>query len=319
MRNATARVFALTFCASLAAGLFTNVAEAQQCQPTFTRIEPATEGVPADSNSTVTVYGSCLPTDINRVFVGFSDEQNVTGLPVQIVALQPDQIRMTVTTPVVQRQSRRNFSAQIDGRLIRTPLFLRINPIVQSNQQAPATQTTEYVTRPVLFAAIRKVDAKADRAIGLAQQASKAAAATEAKVTVLQNATINMGARAEEMFGKDGNGGTFGTRLSAAEDGLAEHSSAIQQIRGEIDKINSRPIPVVATPPQQSTELSQKLDELSRRLAAHEQLLQSILTARIKTGAKQELGQAIGLTRASQPPQQQPAQQTPGGYRNPIQ
>jgi hypothetical protein len=242
-------LIALLFCASLAAGLFS--------QPTFFGFSPSE--VPGGKTVAVTMYGHCLPTaeDVAKktVVVGFNDRVNPQGLPVNIALAENGKfVVLSVTTPVVPADSGRRLWMQFNGKKYEGPELT----IRGQARELPK----EHVVAPVDFGPIRReirqVEHKADSAIGLAQQARSEASAANDNATAAQRAITDLADMLKKSLGDADTDGTITKAIGDLGKGYQGHAAAIKQLQTAVDDINSRKPPAAVT--------QQDIDDLNRRV-----------------------------------------------------
>lgn len=214
---------------------------------------------------------------------------------------------MSLDVPAEKKVTRRKLSVAFGGKVKELEIYLKVVP-----PGMPGWQNVEYVSGPAFMVAIRKVDAKADRAIGISQRVESDLAETNHKVEALQNVAVHSADRFDQYFGPDGNGGYVGKRFENVEGGLTQDQAAIKQLRAEVDRLSR-----ALASRQPNAQSSSDVAALYQRLADLEATVQALENARVKTGVfhKEQLGKAAGL----QPLPDNTAPPSTGGVSNPIQ
>ena len=239
------KLIALLFCASLAAGLTSTVWAAQPCKPAFLNVEPPE--VQSGKTSVVALLGNCMPSDLT---VGFqSDAQG--SIKIKGISYTSDKIVMSLDVPAAKQVTRRKLSVGIGGKIMPQEIYLKVVP-----PGMPAWKDVQYVTGPTFLVALRKVEAKADRAIGLAEQAGATATAAQQSVNDL--------AAAFKQYTESND--PDGSQAKLLIDGLTKHMVAIKQLQQGAEGTNSR-LSSVATQQQQDNEdVNKRIDNIVKMI-----------------------------------------------------
>jgi methyl-accepting chemotaxis protein len=258
------KVVSFLICASFATGFTSTILAATQaaptCQPSVTKIEPAE--VTAGLTATVALIGSCLTPD---VVVGFSADPSMGlgQIPLRGVSYSADKMVLSLDVPADKKVSRRQMSMKVGtGEVKRTAIFLKV-----VSQGMTESREIEYVTKPAFFAALRKVELKADRAVGLAQQANGTATRAEDKAVAAQQAAADLSKVIKEFLGDSDEDGKLTKQLKDLIVGLQGHGDAIKEIREQIDTINNRPAQVSVTA-DEIAAIHTRIDNLDRLVRA---------------------------------------------------
>ena len=165
-----------------------------------------------------------------RIVFGFNADPErglgKVGIPIKGTDYVNDHISMVITVPKDKRVSRRQLSANVNGKVIPLPFRLKIMPPGSSK-----FDEVEYVTKPAVFEMLRRVEAKADKAIGLATQANTKADDAVSLANSAQQSADRANARIDRIAGGDDASGAYTQRLYDAENALKQHADDIQQLR----------------------------------------------------------------------------------------